>query len=140
MHVLTVICDQCDFTSRFGWCFNNNLTFSCATCTVCADQYTLLHPIIDGDGYGTEGVIFNQNELPPSPTSTSYYDMFYYNKNDGNFYYCQTRIEDIQFPLLYLNKTVRYRTSFRPPFSLDENAIVLLSDIEDYINNYDDRY
>lgn len=139
MYVLTVICDQCDFTSRFGWRFNNNLTLLCATCTVCTDQYTLLRPIIDGDGDGTEGIIFNQNGLPPSPTLTSYYDTFYYNKNDGNFYYCQTRIEDIQFPLLYLNKTVYYRTSFRAPFSLDENAIVLLSDIEDYINNYDER-
>lgn len=125
MDTLKVKCLNCNTTATFLWSFNNDLTLSSLKCNKCSDSYQLIAPT-----YETNEIILNKSSL--SQRSIEYYDAFYYNEDENEFFYYHMTPEDLITPILYLNKTVRYRLR-DGSFFIDDYGLVTFSDLEAYI-------
>lgn len=126
MNMLSVECIQCRTISQFYWCFNDDIILQCNICKTCSNRFTLELP-----KQNTKNIIMDPALLPPE----EYCDAFYH-EADGNFFYYQLLRNDITVPIILLKKTIDYRFRDGRQYTREEEGLVTIQDIEEFINQY----
>lgn len=129
MSTLMVHCQKCDKISKFYWNFNDDVVLFSKTCKKCSINFYLIEP-----RQKSENIITDADFLPY--TNASYYNAFYH-ESDGNFYYYHLPKVEVKLPILCLNQNIRYRSKNMETFNRDEEGLVLLDNIESFVNQYE---
>lgn len=125
MSSLLVKCTQCEKVTNIDWCFEDNVTLFCSKCKQCANQFILEPP-----KQKTDNIITHADFLPCGCS----WDAFHFKEKFRSFLkYCLHQ-KDIKLPILWLNKTNKYKFHKRKCTQPPQECLVQLEDIEKYIN------